>query len=294
MFSYSDLHSLIQRNLWQIPNTVDLVIGIPRSGLMPASHIATSLNLPLQTLNEVSKKLSTKQLFTIRGIWQSEKPKHVLIVDDTSNTGLRMSQALELISNRWCGVEVTTLAICSARNSGFSPDIAFTNSVTPRVFAWNMFNHDEMTSRIAVDLDGILCVDPANYQNDDGENYLSFIREAELKIKPIKQVRAIITGRLEKYRSETQEWLFTNSISCLELFMNDAPNAHYRRNEKFERGALVVDQISDFKSRILSTLNPPLFVESNKNQAWNVHKITGINTYAFDDDEFFGSSNLEF
>jgi hypothetical protein len=76
--------------------------------------------------------------------------------------------------------------------------------------------------------------------------------------------------------------------------MNDAPTAYYRRTEKFERSNVVVDQISEFKSRILSTLNPPLFVESNRSQAWNIHKITGINTYAFDDDEFFGSSNFEF
>jgi len=294
MFSYSDLHTLIQRNLWQIPNTIDLIVGIPRSGLMPASHIATSLNLPLQTLNDVSKKLSTKQIFTIRGIWESEKPKHVLIVDDTSNTGLRMFQAIELIRNRWSGVELTTLAICSARNSDYSPDIAFTNSVTPRVFAWNMLNHDEMTPRITIDLDGILCLDPTVEQNDDGEIYRKFLREAELKTKPMKQVRAVITGRLEKYRSETQEWLFANSISYLELFMNDAPTAYYRRTQKFERSNLVIDQISEFKSRILSTLNPPLFVESNRSQAWNIHKITGINTYAFDDDEFFGSSNFEF
>lgn len=293
MFSYSDLHSLIQQNLWQIPKTIDLVIGIPRSGLMPASHIATSLNLPLQTLNDVSNKLGTKQLFTLRGIWSLENPKHILLVDDTSNTGLRMSQSIKLISDRWRGVEITTLAICSARNSLFSPDIAFTNSVTPRVFAWNMFNHDELTSRIAVDLDGILCADPTEEENDDGANYFRFLREAELKIKPMKQVKAIISGRLEKYRSETEKWLSTNSISYHQLFMNDAPSAHYRRNEKFERGGLVVDQISDFKSRVLSILKPTLFVESNLNQASNIHKITGINTYAFDHDEFFGLENFE-
>jgi hypoxanthine phosphoribosyltransferase len=293
MFSFSDLHSLINRNLWQIPNTIDLVIGIPRSGLVPASHIATSLNTPLLTLNDVAQKRSTKQLYTIRLIKEAEKPEHVLIVDDTTNTGLRMSQAVKLINERWGGVKITTLAVCSALNSSFIPDIAFSKSITPRIFAWNMFNHDELTSRIAVDLDGILCVDPNVEQNDDGKNYSGFLLQAEPKIKPMKQVRAIITGRLEKYRLETQEWLFANSISYLELFMNDAPTAYYRRNEKFERGALVVDQISDFKSRILATLNPPLFVESNEDQAFNIHKITGVNTYAFDDDKYFGSVNFE-
>jgi uncharacterized HAD superfamily protein len=260
---------------------------------MPATHIATSLNLPLQTLNDVSNKLGTKQLFTIRGIRDVEKPEHVLIVDDTSNTGLRMSQAFELIVKRWGGVKVTTLAICAAQNSTFTPDITFTNSVTPRVFAWNMFNHDEMTSKIAVDLDGILCVDPTGEQNDDGEIYRKFIRQAKLKVRPMKEVRAIITGRLDKYRTETEEWLLRNSISYTELFMNDATSAHFRRTEKFRKGDLVVDQISEFKSRILSTLNPPLFVESNFDQALNIHKITGINTYAFDDDKLFGSGFFE-
>ena len=74
MFSYSDLHSIIQQNLWKIPQDIDLVIGIPRSGLMPASHIATSLNLPLQTLNDVTKKVSVEQLFTLRGLRDVEDP----------------------------------------------------------------------------------------------------------------------------------------------------------------------------------------------------------------------------
>jgi hypoxanthine phosphoribosyltransferase len=293
MFSYSDLHSLIQQNLWKIPQDIDLVIGIPRSGLMPASHIATSLNLPLQTLNDVANKLSTEQIFTIRRLSDVENPEHVLLVDDTSNTGLRMSQAVKLINERWSGIKITTLTVCSALNSYFMPDIAFLNSVTPRVFAWNMFNHDEITPRIAIDLDGILCVDPTQEQNNDEKNYKEFIRYAKLKIKPAKQVEAIITGRLEKYRSETEDWLFGNSISYHKLFMNDAASSSHRRTEKFEIGNLVVDQISEFKSRILSTLNPPLFVESNLDQALNIHKITGLNTYAFDHDRFFGLENFE-
>jgi hypothetical protein len=260
---------------------------------MPASHIATSLNLPLQTLNEVTKKISTKQLFTLRELRDVEGPEHVLLVDDTSNTGLRISQAAKLINERWGQTKITTLVTCSALNSSFIPDITFLNSVTPRIFAWNMFNHDQITPRIAIDLDGILCIDPTQEQNDDGKNYKEFIRHAKLKIKPAKQVKAIITGRLEKYRSETEDWLFGNSISYHELFMNDAASASRRRTEKFERGNLVVDQISEFKSRILSTLNPPLFVESNLDQALNIHKITGLNTYAFDHDRFFGLENFE-
>jgi len=292
LFSYSDLHSLIQKNLYRIPKDIDLVIGIPRSGLMPAAHIATSLNLPLQTLNDVSRKLSAKDHFTSRPIRIAEQFRHVLIVDDTSNSGLRLTQAHNFVTERYKGVKITTLAICSALNQAYSPDIAFCSSLVPRIFAWNIFNHPGMTPGIAIDLDGILCIDPSPEQNDDGDKYLEFIRHTELKMSPSMQVLAIITGRLEKYRSETEEWLHRNSIQYLHLYMNDAPTAHFRRTERYQIGNLLVDQISEFKSRVLSTLNPPLFVESNLEQAVNIHKITGTNTYAFDSDEYFGSENF--
>ena len=182
-----------------------------------------------------------------------------------------MSQAVKLINERWGRIKTTTLVTPSSLNSSFMPDIAFLNSVTPRVFTWNMFNHDEITPRIAIDLDGIICVDSTQEQNDNEKNYKEFIRHAKLKIKPVKQVKAIITGRLEKYRSETEDWVFENSISYYKLFINNAVASSRKCTEKFERGNLVVDQISEFKLRILSTLNPPLFVESNLDQALTIH-----------------------
>jgi hypoxanthine phosphoribosyltransferase len=292
IFSYSEMHSLIQKNLFSIPEDIDLVVGIPRSGLLPASHIAASLNLPLQTLNDVVRKFSTKNLFTIRAIDNTENPQHVLLVDDTSNSGLRMRQGLKIINERWNQTKVTTLVMCSATNSAFQPDLAFSGSQVPRIFAWNMFNHDEMTSRIAVDLDGILCVDPTKYENDDGELYINFLNNAKLKIRPTRRVGAIITGRLEKYRGETEDWLSRNSIDYSELFMNDAKSAKYRREKRFTKNGSSIDQISEFKARILASLNPPLFVESNYQQAFNIHKTIGVNTYSFDDDIYFGSSNF--
>jgi len=285
------MHALIQTNLFRIPNTVDLVIGIPRSGLVPASHIATSLNLPLQTLNDISLKHPTKQIFTMRSVKESEKPNHVLVVDDTSNTGGRMRQAIELINRRWNGTEITTLAICAAQNASYRPDLSFFESTTPRIFAWNMFNHEEMTSRIATDLDGVLCVDPTHNQNDDGRLYKEFLRDASLKLKPYRKVEAVITGRLEKYRYETEDWLAQHSIEYGNLYMNDASSASFRAKKKYKKNGLLVDQISEFKSRILKAISPPLFIESNLEQAFRINRITRVNTYAFDHDQYFGSDN---
>jgi len=221
-------------------------------------------------------------------------PKHILLVDDTSYSGLRINTALQIVRNRWgAGTKVTTLVMCSAENSNFQPDLKFAQSMAPRLFAWNMLNHDQ-TKTVAVDLDGVLCGDPSERENDDGENYLNFIRNASLKTAPWGELRAVVTGRLEKYRAQTEQWLKTNEISYQQLLMNDAPTALYRRETRFELGGINIDQISEFKARMMKLAKPSLFVESNLHQAKNIHHLTGVNVYAFDDDAYFGSGNFEF
>jgi uncharacterized HAD superfamily protein len=185
------------------------------------------------------------------------------------------------------------MVMCSASNSDFQPDLYLEQSQTPRLFAWNMLNHDK-THEVAVDLDGVLCVDPSSSENDDGEQYLLFLHGAVRKTIPTIKVKAVVTGRLEKYRHQTERWLRANGISYGDLLMNDAPTASYRREQKFEIGGLNIDQISEFKSRMVRAINPVLFVESNLNQARNIHYLTQVNTYAFEDDIYFGSVDFKF
>jgi uncharacterized HAD superfamily protein len=295
MFAFSDLHRLIQANLSSIDPKTDLIVAIPRSGYVPAGHIATLLNKPMISLESFSNVSQVDNRFTLRSLLiPKSNPKNILIVDDTTCTGSRMNNAVELVSKRWPMSSITTLSVAVASNFDFRPDVYFFESPAPRMFAWNMFNHSQLTKHLAVDLDGILCDDPKKEQNDDGTRYLDFIGSARIKVRPQEKVKAIVTGRLEKYREQTEDWLQKNDIHYMHLFMNDAPSALYRRTEKFNITGFEVDQISHFKSVILQEIKPTAFVESNLGQASNIHKITGISTYAFDDDIFFGSSTFEF
>ena len=285
IFSFSDLHKAIQSNLHLIPRNVDLIVAIPRSGLLPGMHVATSLNLPLITLGELQGQDFLEQRFTARKYLSLRSyPKNVLVIDDSSNTGSRINQAREIISKKWPSAKVSSFTVFKAKNSSFSPDYWIISSDTPRVFAWNMFNHNQLTGEIAIDLDGILCPDPTSQENDDGDKYLNFIQNTTLKVSPLFAVKAIVTGRLEKYRKPTEKWLQKNGVQYGELVMNDAPDALFRRTKKFVTDFGEVDQISDFKSQALIRIKPLLFVESNLNQAMNITKLTSITTYAFDDD----------
>ena len=271
------------------PRELSLVIGIPRSGMIPAAHIATSMNLPLLTLSEFTNDLHlSKYNFTLRAFYKSNQ-NHILVVDDTTNTGQRMTSAIKLINSKFSNLQITTFSVCAALNSQFKPDILLEISRTPRIFAWNMFNHHELTQTLSVDLDGVLCLDPTPEQNDDGLAYNFFINHAKPEIAPMFPVAAVITGRLEKYRSSTERWLRNNHVEYGQLFMNDAPDAKFRQTKRYQLASLEFDQISEFKSRVISSIKSPFFVESNLNQAKNIHNLTGVPCYVFEDDVLFSS-----
>ena len=49
-----DLSDLIRRNLWKIPHDIDLVVGVPRSGMLPASMIALYLNTKFTSILSIT------------------------------------------------------------------------------------------------------------------------------------------------------------------------------------------------------------------------------------------------
>ena len=44
--SFADMNNDLVRNLARFPHDVDLIVGIPRSGMLPANLLALYLNKP--------------------------------------------------------------------------------------------------------------------------------------------------------------------------------------------------------------------------------------------------------
>ena len=93
----NDLNTLILNNLYKIPKNIDLIIGVPRSGLLVANLLALYLN----------KRISTPELFSNNIILSNgiSRPidnneiKTVLVVDDSCNTGNSFSKTRITLSN---------------------------------------------------------------------------------------------------------------------------------------------------------------------------------------------------
>ena len=59
-------------------------------------------------------------------------------------------------------------------------DIYFELCEQPRMFEWNYMHHWAL-EYCCMDIDGVVCEDPALFQNDDGKKYLDFIENAPIK-----------------------------------------------------------------------------------------------------------------
>ena len=47
--TYADMVSIIRKNLWRIPHDIDVIIGVPRSGLFAATIISEYLGINIAT-----------------------------------------------------------------------------------------------------------------------------------------------------------------------------------------------------------------------------------------------------
>ena len=229
--SLSDLTGLITRNLHRIPPDVDLVVGIPRSGILPAITIALMRNLRYADLDRfLDGRLAgagcTKQHSGLIG--DLTKARHVLVIDDSLNRGDAMREARERLRHL-CGEIKLTFAVAYAVPDGADEvDIAFEILPLPRIFEWNFIHHVYL-ERACVDIDGVLCVDPGLDGRDDGATCLRALTGAVPFHRPTRRIGCLVTSRPEKYRPQTEAWLEQNGVLYDRLVMRDPAAAGDRQ-----------------------------------------------------------------
>lgn len=267
-YHYRNIKNMIEtinKNLKFLPSDFDLIVGVPRSGMIPAYAIALFLNKRVCSLDEFFKKNIPSK--GERPINRDINIKKVLIVDDSINTGRANKILLDKIKeNNIEGIDIKTLVIYGTENSKNRVDYCFEIVKTPRVFEWNYLNHMHSSSW-CFDIDGVLCVDPTPEQNDDGPRYIDFILNAKPLHIPSYKIYALVTSRLEKYRKETEVWLKNNGVQYEYLFMLDLPSKEERQRLKAH---------ASYKAKVYNQLpKATMFIESETKQAKEISLLTG-------------------
>ena len=234
---------------------IDLIVGIPRSGMLPASLIATHLQLPFTDIDSYNSNrwyIRSKKVTVPSDI--PNIPMRVLLVDDTINTGNAMRTVLASI--RKSNDKIIKFAVYgSPKNKPEDIDFVCEECPLPRVFQWNLWKHNN-AKKWATDMDGVLCRDPTKKENDKGERLLKFYQTADPKFLFTKPVKYIITSREEGFRKATEDWLANYHISYEKLIMK--PVGFPGGNQSH----------AEYKASTINSLNNiELYIESDPAQA---------------------------
>jgi len=259
----SDLNQIILRRLSIIPRDFDLIVGIPRSGMLPANLLALYLNKPYTDIHSflnghIYKSGARSQFFDLKEF------KKILVVDDSIASGSAMLECKESLKHLNSQFSISYCAVYVIPGKEKMVDYYFEVVPLPRYFQWNIFNHSTL-EKACFDIDGVLCVDPAPEQNDDGEKYTDFVLNAPPLFIPGSKIGTIVTSRLEKYRKETETWLAANKVKYNELVMLDLPDMEARQK---------ANSHAEHKAKAYMSKPYVLFIESSKEQAMEINRIS--------------------
>lgn len=280
--SYADLNEDIKNNISLLHGKgYDLIVGLPRSGMIPAYMIALLLNVECTDLgsyidNRPLKKGGTRKLK--RNLELPHQAQKVLVVDDSILTGTSMINDMQLIPTDLRD-KVDTLAVYSSEQKRQDVDFTFSYLPTPRLFEWNIF-HRNASKLTCFDIDGVLCLDPSKEQNDDGEKYIDFILNAPPLFIPTARIHALVTSRLEKYRPQTEEWMSKHGIDFDHLIMLDLPNKEARIAAKAH---------GKHKADYFKKSDAVFFIESDKRQAIEICQLSGKPVYCVKNNTMYNS-----
>lgn len=265
--SVNDLNTALLTNLQRLPRDLDLVVGVPRSGLLAANLLSLMANITLTDLDRYVEggvySSGTTKMHSMRKAVPGAR--RVLVLDDSIRTGEAMRTARNRILAAGISDDVIYAAVYATTPHHPAADIVFEVVPLPRLFQWNFMHHVALETA-CVDIDGVLCLDPTEEENDDGPAYLKFLSEARSLYRLSRPVGAFVTSRLEKYRPQTEAWLARNGLSDRELVMLDLPS-------KAERQRIGIH--GSFKADYYRKSSANLFIESEQGQAETIARLSG-------------------
>jgi len=265
--SYGQLGLDVRDFTPSLPQDLVGVVGIPRSGMLPACMISEIRHLPLGNLTEFARSgqfmaggnrlESTKLEYPVEG--------KVLVIDDSIYMGTEMQKSFKLwFDNQDKLSKFTPIWAAVYKNPYFHDPGILTHIETHdrRYFEWNLMHHPALVNTMC-DIDGILCPDPP--VDDDGVQYQKYINSAVALYCPSVRMLAFVSMRLEKWRPETEGWLTRHNIAYDELILCPEATVADRR---------AIGGYGIFKGRHYRHSKASLFIESCPLQAAEIAKVS--------------------
>lgn len=253
---FNFINALIANNLQKIPSDTDLVVGIPRSGLIVSTLIAEYTNKPSTDIFSYLAGVGNYKLNSgsFAPSTNYEAVHTVLLVDDAMGVGLTMERAKSMISAKFPNVKIITCVAFVEVFSVEKVDIYFL-ILKDQFLPWSVLKRG--ISDACVDIDGFLTEDVPADMDDDGIKYVQFLTTQRPKFIPDRKINTLVTGRLSKYRKITEEWLRSHNVLYGALIM--CPLGSKKERDSQDMG--------HYKAEVFKRLSTPLFIESDYREA---------------------------
>lgn len=288
--TYQDLSDCIRRNAWKVPADIDLIVGVPRSGMIPALMLAELLNKQCADLDAflnghimsygVRGNLSQNHVRYAAAMPQQKK---VLVIDDTVWAGNAINQARERLSSLAGQYDFIFCCVyAESENAKQMVDLYFEDTYRPGekiLFKeWNVLHLPQRRTKVSMwDIDGLLCKDPPD--DSDTAAYEQYLPNAIPLIIPTTKIGALVTYRLERYRAVTEEWLHRHGIEYGQLVM-------FPSNDREERNH--TQSPSRFKARQYAAATwAQVFYESETRQAERIYLLSSKPVFCYENGQMY-------
>jgi orotate phosphoribosyltransferase len=253
----------------KLPPNTSRIIGVSRSGLLPASLIAMTLHLPLLIVRQSrGDMIDGGNGWRLTGNTGGDGP--AVVIDDTVMTGNSFKHVMPIVWKEFPNAISAAVYVNPAAR--IFPNITGRSLPHPHLLEWNLFN-SVFSNHFAVDFDGILCNDCHPHDDDDGERYRRFLESTPLKYAARRvKIPLIVTARLEKYRTETMAWLDRHGIRADKIIMG--PWQDNRERARANIGEWKGKHFIEFMHR-RHHVKPPMFIESEERQAREIARVSG-------------------
>jgi hypoxanthine phosphoribosyltransferase len=284
--SIEDLSNTIRQNLWKVPNDIDLIVGVPRSGMFCAIFLSTMLNKPVISLEDFIDNRQPSGGGRMKFI-NTNSIKNILVLDDNVCSGRAIIEVKDKISKMKNFRDYNFTYACIYAEGGNAKelvDIYFEDNHIDNIilylYEWNIMHFDAgWSEHFMYDIDGIICKDPIVDDRVEIDLYEQYINDPKQMIVPSRKIGAFVTYRLEKYRGITENMFKKLGIQYHQLYMVNAYSWEERAN---------MCSPSEFKAYIYK--NSPwayLFIESNKIQAQEIAQLSGKAVWCYEDGKMY-------
>jgi uncharacterized HAD superfamily protein len=213
-----------------LPADIDVVAGIPRSGLLAANMLSLYMNVRLTDIDGllegrcfpwgIRRKKPGDDGVAGTGSFL-DRPRKVLVLDDSLWSGRSMREARVRVTGAGLQHEILYGAVYVAPGHAADVDVCCEVLNGPRVFEWNVL-HGKPLERFCVGLEGVLWQGLVR----DGERATAAPLPMERRphLVPTGEIGWLVTALAERFRPEVEAWLQRHGIRYRNLVMSEFAN----------------------------------------------------------------------